>query len=192
MHTPPEVLQIIFGHLSKAELKIGRLVCKDWEDAIVPILFEELFLSTTKADSEVYHSIISQFPKHIKTLTFSSETYSDIYCVELESNFRAESDYPLGPRQPQVDEHLRHSYSNYCTLQQEQMTGFETMQSLCAALRRLPNLRKLVLTDGRPMRDPYSDSVLESEIPSRGLHRRMDEPCSIVGCRLSMAQHLFF
>ena len=192
MHTPPEILQIIFGHLSKAELKIGRLVCKDWEDAIIPILFEEIFLSTAKADSEVYHSIISQFPKHVKTLTFSSETYSHIYWNELESNFRAERHYLWDLPQPQIDEHLCHSYSNYCTLQQEQMTGFETMQSLCAALRRLPNLRKLVLTDGRPMRDPYSDSVLESEIPSRGLHRRMDEPCSIVGCRLSMAQHLFF
>ena len=58
---PSEILGLTFCHVAKEDLKSIRLVCKAFEQAALPFLFDEVYLSTNLTDLEVAHLTVTHF-----------------------------------------------------------------------------------------------------------------------------------
>ena len=131
MNVPPEILSAILSHQSKTELKKARHVCKAFDAAAVPHLFNEIFIVARYAQMERATLLASRFRPFVKTL---------IYCSEF--------------LDPQMDGFVRETHSIisnhsvYCKLREEQeelMSGAEFHEYLCSTLVALPNLQNVIL-----------------------------------------------
>lgn len=69
---PPEISSLLCGFLPKQGLKQVRQVSKTWEQAAVPYLFDEIFISQNMADFRIAKLVILQFKYYIRTLVLSS------------------------------------------------------------------------------------------------------------------------
>ena len=189
MDLPPELFRMVGRLFTKAELKDVRLTCKAFDRAVVPLLFDEIFLSTNRADFDIAHLIIRHFSPYVRTLVFSSVYYPVMSWTKFNSKTRLQraerGRYKYGNMHVQ-QEHLRYGYRNYCQLQREQKVDVELgvcLAHLCRALKSLPILQKLVLTDGR--------SPMGDQMRGRG-HWKIQELCPVPGCALSDDGHLEF
>lgn len=182
MDLPPEILGLALNLLQKGDLKKVRHVCKTWEKAAVPYLFDAIFLSPNGADADVVELAIDHFGFHIKTLTFSAVYYKAMSWTKFKRE--AKSQMAIWDR-----EHLRYAYENYCQLRSGQMEFLQKgacLAHLCRALRRLLNLQKIVLKDlgsesFLPIDKPYCDGIASTLTP-----------CSESWCGLSQSRHLGF
>ena len=137
MYFPPEILSAILCSQSKIELKKARLVCKAFDAAAVPFLFDEIFIAARYADIEKAILLASRFGSFVKALIFCSEEFS--------------SDVTLHDFKHQwADVNLATSYyTSYCKLREEQeqlLSEGEFFRYLCSTLILLSNLRKITLT----------------------------------------------
>ena len=57
-YLPLEVKRIILEDATKSDLKLVRLVSKDWCLAAVPLLFDQIYISPRKRDLDVFSDII--------------------------------------------------------------------------------------------------------------------------------------
>ena len=176
MGLPPEVLGLALSLLEKGDLKQARLVSKAWEKAAVPYLFDEVFMSPNPVDLSTAEAMIDQFGYHIRTLIFSAVYYKEICWTRSK----------LENARQTLGNHLGYAYNNYCRVRKDQMElleGGTCLAHLCRALRRLPNLCNLVLTDlgsdrFLPTNNRYYDGIAKSL-----------EPCTLEGCQLSLRDH---
>lgn len=185
MDIPLELQIMVCRLLNKKELKIARLVCKSFERVAVAFLFNEVFLSTTRADFEVAQLTIRHFRRHIKTLVFSSVYYPFLCWTEFKTATRSQKAWSGRPKGR--DKHLRYGYLNYCRLQQEQdqdiMTGV-CLAQLCSALFSIPDLQRMIITDGGTL-----VSSEPSQIRGQGLWR-IQKTCPVPACNLTDRGHL--
>lgn len=182
---PPEVLSLVCGILCKGDLKRVRQVSKIWEQAAVPHLFDEIFISLDMADFRIAKLVIRHFSHYIRTLVFSSTYYEK---MDRESF----SQYLDG--EPSIDffdadigtSHIDYSFVLYSVArkkQQENITNKSYLTYLSFALANLPRIRKIVLTDTSSSRSmPYQSlQVYQS--------RRL-RACPFKQCGLIATDHL--
>lgn len=183
---PDELLTMICESLNKADLKNFRLAYKACAGAAAPRLFRELYFSTIRTDFEVADHVIRQFGPYVRTTLFSS-----VYLPPLSlSKYRDLWKKPGGNRSkaPEIDYHLRRAYRDYCRLQREQTDDLEKgtiMAYLCSALRALPALEKLSLTDVGAYRTYYDVTMMDRGLPK-------EEVCTAPGCNMSVKEHSQF
>lgn len=186
MELPPEILGSILGVLRKRDLKQARLVSKKFERAAVSYLFNEIFISTNHTDFPVASLTIEHFSIYTKNLIFSSVHYeyliwNDYKEISIREGSRARR--LGGSIPPRLDDHIKMRYNeHYKVLEYEQqMFGkAHCVTQLSFALQKLPNLRKIVLTD--------EGSVANRRTRGRGSWT-IDQDCSVPGCNLSTTEH---
>lgn len=181
MEVPPEVLGRILAFLEKKDLKEVRLVCKKLERSAVPLLFNEIYLSTNPAEIEITQNTLRTFGKSIKTLFFSAVEYPEIKWSDFKN--------AIGYSYQEVG-YPKVAYTNYCRLRQEQQEMLRAgtyFGHLCYALRTMPNAQRLVITDFEASSVPR-----EWERRRSRLWRIGDCPahCSIRGCTGGNLSHL--
>ena len=186
MHLPAEIVSIICCSFKKSEIKNARLTCRLWSQALVPLLFDEVFLSTNRADFAIAHETIQRFQPSIKTLIFSSVVYEMIWLAEFkdETKKQCSSVRPSRGQAQWRDQHIRYTYDNYCALQKQQREDFGTgvfLAYLCRALKSLPNLQRIIITDG--------GTLTGDQMRGRGLWV-LQTPCPVPACTLSDSGHL--
>ena len=69
-YLPLEVKRIVLEEFAKSDLKLVRLVSKDWCFAAVPLLFDRIYISPRERDLDVFieiidHPVLSQGPKSL-------------------------------------------------------------------------------------------------------------------------------
>ena len=69
---PLEVLGLTFCHVAKEDLKSIRLVCKAFEQAAFPFLFDEVYLFTNRTYLKVAHLTITNFKASIRKAIIST------------------------------------------------------------------------------------------------------------------------
>ena len=183
LDVPTELLGLIFCYVEKKDLKSIRLVCKTFRQAALPSLFDEIYLSTNRADLEIAHLTIRHFKTSIKTMILST-----VYYQELKwGDFKRLAMYKVKSRDHNLVAHLSLGYNNYCRLRSEQQEGLGSgacLAHFCSALRSLPNARKLIVTDFQP-----SDFSRDWQL-RRGRFWKADGVCSLEDCKLSILEHL--
>lgn len=182
MEVPPEVLGRILARLEKKDLKEVRLVCKKLERSAVPLLFDEVYLSTNPAEIEIAQNTVRNFGKSIKTVFFSAVEYEEMKWGHFKN--------AIG--RSHALEYVQLAYTNYCRLRQEQEEMFRAgtyFGHLCYVLRTIPNPQRLVITDSET-----SSQHGEGERRQSRLWRVGDCPthCSIQGCACGSLKHLSY
>ncbi|CAF9936684.1 hypothetical protein IMSHALPRED_010858 [Imshaugia aleurites] len=138
MYCPPEILSAIMWYLPKVELKKARLVCKAFDAAAVPFLFDEIFIIPRYANIEKATLLASRFGPFVKTLIYCSEDFDGgigravFKCITADTDLAA--DY----------------YASFCKLQEEKkelLSGGEFFGHLCCVLIAIYNLQTIILTD---------------------------------------------
>ena len=185
MSLSPELLNLVFQDLTKSELQVARLVCKNFEKAAIAFLFDEIFLAARYSDLKVADHVASHFGKYVKTITLYSVEYEP-FSME---KFRARKEFST-TNYDKIDGHLEHAFELYCRAQRENLEIYqngELTARLCLILSKTPNSRKMILTD-YDNRDFFSTPELSlSHDPLK-----KDSLCPFKVCSLSISDHLQF
>lgn len=180
MDLSPEILGLVLVLLPKSDLKQARLVSKSFEQSAVPYLFNEVFLSTNDADFPVTRLTVKHFSKYIKTLIFSSVLYWRMTWSDYKKEARAQRP---GRKPAHLDDHIEmryHKHYNVMYHKQQQMGDSQSVAHLSFALRSLPNLQRIVITD--------EGTVAKDRIQGQGSWD-IDQNCTVPGCSLSATEH---
>ena len=184
MQLPPELQSLICQDLTEAELKSTRFICKSFDQAAVPFLFEGIFVAARYSDLDNADLIVSRFGSYVRILTLSFVEYEPLsledYRRKVEQHIR---------NVERFNGHLEHAFELYCKAQTESLEIYrsgEFMARLCLILSKSPNIRKMILTDcGND--DSYHVSQLHPHDPWK-----QDDLCPFKVCTLSVADHIDF
>ena len=183
MRLPPELQSLVCRDLTKTELKVARLVCKSFDQAAVPFLFDEVFVAARYSDLEIADLVASRFGAYVKTVTLSCVEYENLSMGDYFERI-ARSTSTL----PRINGHLAHAFGVYSKVQEENleiMNSGKLIAKLCFILGKSPNTRKMILTDHGNHCDGYYRSRLNPHDPWR-----KDELCPFQGCELSESDHM--
>ena len=191
-NVPVEVKHCIFKYFDKETLKILRYVCKSWDSAVIPLLFDTVLVSFSPEDIKMAQTTISQFGPHIRTLVFSTVEYLLIprtaFEREARKNLNASGKRWGTQRKEDRLAHLRLGFQNYSKMQEDHMRSSRMnlgFAQLCYALKNCPIVR-LALTDvGIDIDDRKKLGSL------RGLWDQR-QTCPVAHCRESDLWHLRF
>lgn len=177
MDLPPEILGMVFGLLSKETLKSTRFVCKTFDQAAVPFLFDQLFISDERCDLVIADLVIKRFSRHIRMLDFQLLRYSILSYDDFVHQFK--NSLWGGPGPSCFEKRMKHTYHTYQSRlaeKQEVAQNGECLAQLCSALTEIPCLSKVMTTEGRSTR------VLSQE--SSELYGSWDlkYTCQLVSC----------
>ena len=163
---PPEILSLVCGFLQKRVLKRVRQISKIWDQAAIPHLFNEIFISQDVTDFHIAKLVIHHFRHYIRTLVFSSLYYRDV----ISRHFGIDDD----------TNHSDYAFTLYhimCNKQQE------TLAYLSFALTSLPNIRKIILTD------TFSSRLMPHQSLQVYQPRKL-KACPFEDCDLTPVDHL--
>ena len=184
MHLPPEVQNLIFRDLTKAELKAARLVCKSFDQAAVPFLFDEIFVTAGYSDLDNANLVASRFGVYVKTITLSSVEYKPMSMEDFRETVE-----PNTMHLKRTNAHLEHAFEVYCRAQRENLEinqSGELMATLCLVLNKSPNCRKMILSDYG------NEDVCPEDLPCPRDVLKEDDLCPFKVCKLSASEHLRF
>ena len=94
VYLPSELIRKIYKFCDKKTLKSVRLTCKDWDHAVIPLLFDRVFISAREQDLEVFYNItgcehlaanIKEL--HIDAAVASLDMSEDLYRLNLLGQF---------------------------------------------------------------------------------------------------------
>ena len=154
-HLPTELLRSVLRFLSNLDLKIIRQACKALNEAVIPILFQTIYLAPNIADMEAATLMCTRFPASIKVLVYSSSFYEKRL---LGGFYNWRMDYQGLPFEdlPQDNKaKLRRLWSIYWTLTNEYdnlIKSGKFHDHLCRVIKALPRLRKVVLSSDTRLR----------------------------------------
>lgn len=191
MDVPPELLTMVCRSLNKRDLKSFRLVCKAFEKAAVPLLYDEIFITSTYSAIDKSRSIASQFAPHIKTLriTFLQyRFYAKNEFAEERKNWFVNRDLT------RIDGHLEYAFEVYTKAWKEHseiLEQGELMATLCYILTTSKGLKKIVLTDWGSLDGEVDGDPAIATQHLCGLWG-LEYLCPYRTCNLSEADHLTF
>ncbi len=188
MRLPSELHTLISQNMTKAELKVARLICKSFDRAAVPFLFDEVFVTASYSDLDIAGLVASRFGSYVKTVTLSFLHYSEYSkqgFVQLRAIFGGY--HPTEKVLERLDGHMEHAFKMYCKAREDYLEIIESgefLAQLCHVLCKSTVCRKIVLTDrGNCEMDQYS--VVHRHDPWK-----KEDLCPYPTCPLSESDHL--
>ena len=188
MNLPPELEVEVCRNMTKAELKVCRLVCKSFDKAAVPFLFDEVFVAASYSDLEIADLVVSRFGPYLRTVTLSIVDYECLPMKIFRETTRQEWKH-LQKFNGRVNAHLEHAFELYCKLQTEHLQihkSGELLARLSVILSKSPKVGKMILTDCGN-KDIHHQSLIRPHDPWR-----QDDLCPFKKCELSVLDHLGF
>lgn len=88
MQLSPEILGFVVESFDKWDCMECRLVCKSFDQAVVPHLFDRLYPSDKRAHLKIAELVVQRFGRHIRTLKFSSTHYEDPNSESFQDSMR--------------------------------------------------------------------------------------------------------
>ena len=177
MRLPPELAIMVISYISKKELKSLRLVCKSFDQAAIPFVFDEISIRPDSEGLANSKFCIQRFGPYIKTLIYPFVYFEDCDFATYVASVQA-----LKPecQEARSDSHMRHNYGNYYRLSKEHLDivqAGEDVAHLRYAFSRTPNLRKVIFT-------------LEWPKPRKNIELNQRSQCPLEGCGLADQEHL--
>ena len=172
--------------MTKAELKVARLVCKSLDQVAVPFLFDEVFVAAIYSDLDTADLVASRFGAYVKTITLSFVEYKPLSLEQY--RWRRESQAKANAPQ-RFNGHLEHAFEVYCKAQKENYEineSGEFLARICRILSWSPKVQKMVLTDYG------NDDVYEMSHVRRHDPWKQDDLCPFKECMLSVSDHFKF
>ena len=161
-----------------AELKDARFICKSFDQAAVPFLFDEVIIAASDLDLDNAELVASRFGFYIKTITLSSVECQNLTRREFFARGRR-SKQRWYQRNTTFEYHLEHAFIAYKKAQRgilEINRGGELLARLSLILSKLPNIRKMILTNC-------------GDIHPHRLRQREDDLCPFKVCNLFASDH---
>lgn len=183
---PPEILGLVCRNLPKNVLKQVRQVSKMWDSAVVPYLFDEIFISHDIADFRIAKLVILRFKHCIRTLVFSSVYYTEMDRESFDERMDGEFDVDADSVNDTGIRHSDHAFTLYRIArknQQENIANGSASAYLSFVLTSLPHIRKIILTDSSSTRSMSCQSL-------QVYQSRLLKVCSIKDCDLTANEHL--
>ena len=186
MYLPLELGTLVCRHLAKAELKVARLICKSFDRAAAPFLFDKVLIAATNSDLQIADLVASRFGAYVKTVTLS--------CVEYKNLSREDFRRRVKPRTKKktlerINAHLEHAFEVYCRAQTENVEinqSGELIARLTLILSKSPNSRRMMLAN-HGIASPTCVRLLHPNDPWK-----QDDLCPFKVCKLSVSDHLRF
>ena len=190
MRLPFEIWRLIFGSLDKRYLSNVRLVCKSFEEAASPFVFNEVYVSYTRAELEIANLTVRRFGQYIRTLIFSPT-----YLVYTLDNFHAGISWrsnllDIEPSEC-FNQHLEHAWNRYSGQRDEWREvdeSGELVGHLCFLLGKMPRFQTIKITACPIFRCTSRESLKLSEpklvCPEPGckLHKNFFDVGPGIGC----------
>ena len=183
MYLPLEFQSLLFQNLTKAELKAARLVCKSWDQAVIPVLFDEVFVAARYSDLEIADLVASRFGAYLKTITLSFVGYKSLSLRD----YRRQAQPKKGLER--FNAHLDYAYELYCKTRTDILEineSGELLAKVSLILSKSPNIRKMVLTNCG------NDDMYYTFRPHNQDPWKENELCPFKMCKLSVSDHLSF
>lgn len=117
MNLPSELFDIICGFLAKTDLKAIRQVCRRFSQAVIPLLFDQVYISPCPEDLDVSKLIGQRFGVYVKELVLLTrryEAYSPrLYDRDMKRSLRKRGFSDV------TDQEVAASYAGYCAKRKE-------------------------------------------------------------------------
>lgn len=165
LRLPPELLHQVLRYLSKSDLKITRQTCRVVGDAVVPLLFDTVYIAESRIDMEKARLLCSHFGLFVNEMRYSSLIYErHTLCDFLDENFEgfeelsSESEDEDDITGETLYKRLTHTqqrdlqlfWTLYCNLTDEQenfIADGDFQSQLCQLLQASPKLFKVTIHD---------------------------------------------
>lgn len=147
MNIPPELQKNVCSFLDKTTLKEVRLVCKALDQAAIPLLFDQIFLSDERADLEIADHVVERFGPHLRLLAFHPSYYKPL---PSRDEFNALMPDHLRKWCKYYRKRVKKAYRKRRDLTAEKPetnSSGECLAHLCYVLINAPRLSKLVITE---------------------------------------------
>ncbi|KAM0803931.1 hypothetical protein BDR22DRAFT_818592 [Usnea florida] len=191
MCLPPELQTLICQNMTKAELKCARLVCKSFDRAAIPFLFDEAFVAANYSILDTADLVASQFGLYIRTINLSIIDYNVFSKKTFVTNAEMRMEWTL-ERLPfeKFDAHVEHAFNLYKKARTEDLEitdSGELMAKLCLILGKLPKIRRFVATN-------YDSGLLcgLGDLLHPNFPWKRDTLCPFRDCKLSVSDHIGF
>lgn len=147
-YIPPELLEMIFQHNSKTDLQNIRLACRQFDEVVVPLLYDELTLRLDVTEQEMAQRPVFTFGRYVKVLKFLLVCYSKLPFADYSKAIRKR----CKSQKIVYDEHLaEESYERYNSLGQGHMFAITTgliYAYVTSLIAHMPNLDCILVSDG--------------------------------------------
>ena len=177
--------------MTKTELKCARLVCKSFDRAAVPLLFNEVFIAANYSILDTADLVASRFGLYIRTINPSIIDYNVFSRETFVTNLERRMGWTLEKLTfEKFDAHVEHAFDLYKKARTEDLEitdSGELLARLCLTLSKLPKIRKLIATDY----DSGSLCVL-GELLHPNFPWKRDILCPFKDCKLSVSDHFGF
>ena len=190
MYVPPELQTLICQNMTKTELKCARLVCKSFDRAAVPFLFDEVFVAADYSILDTADLVASRFGSYITTINLSIIDYNVFSKQTFVTNVERRMARTLERLTfENFDAHVEHAFELYNKARTEDLeitNSGELLAKMCLTLSKLPNIRKLIATN-------YESGLLcVGDLLHPSFPRKRDILCPFKDCKLSLSDHIGF
>ena len=145
----PEVFALIFSHPQKADLKPLGLVGCIFNDLIIPLLFDKIYISAQLLNLAVFRNI-SESPhlaKHVKELVYDATRFRYIW-KEEDYHALMSAEINAGTRPPgNVSDTDRATYHQLTRDNEAFIGSRQDFVHLCNGLSLMPNITGVVVID---------------------------------------------
>ena len=187
----PELQALICQNMTKAELKCARLVCKSFDRAAVPLLFDEVFVTADYSVLDTADLVASRFGLYIRTINLSIVDYNvfsnEAFVTNIERRMGSTLErLTLG----EFYAHVEHAFDLYNKARTEDLeitNSGELLARLCLTLSKLPKIRKFIATDYDSGSLCVLGDLLHPDFPWK-----RDILCPFNDCKLSVSDHIGF
>ena len=183
MYLPLELRNLVFQDLTKSELKVARLVCKSFDQAAIPFLFDEVFVAARYSDLKIADLVASHFGGYLKTITLSFVGYKPLSLREYRRQAQPKKALQY------FNAHLHYAYEMYCKVGTDILEineSGELLAKVSLILNKSPNIRKMMITNCG------NDDMYYTFRPHNHDPWKENELCPFKTCKLSVSDHLSF
>ena len=191
MYVLPELQILICQYMTKAELKCARLVCKSFDRAAVPFLFDEVFVAANYSILDTADLVASRFGLYIKTINlsiidynvFSKKTFVTIVMRRMGRTLERLTF-------EEFNAHVEHAFDLYNKARIEDLeitNSGELLAKMCLTLNKLPKVQKFIATN-------YDSGLLcgLGDLLHPKFPWKRDILCPFKDCKLSVSDHIGF
>ena len=191
MYVPPELQTLICQNMTKTELKCARLVCRSFDRAAVPFLFDEVFVAANYSILDTADLVASRFGLYIRTIHLSIIDYNFFSKKTFVTNVERRMGRTLERLTfEKFYAHVDHAFDLYNKARTEDLEitdSGELLARLCLTLSKLPKIRKFIASN-------YDSGVLcgLGDLLHPNFPWKREILCPFKDCNLSASDHIGF